>query len=390
MSTQLFDQLGEALKAQRERFGADAFDNRRRVISLLADVLPEARREIRAVASALDEGAVEALANVERRLLGMEMDRQADRLEQSHGLRADLAKQVIRTLAYALELGPAPSVYEAAPMSPQPAPAPAAEWAGLSQSTAPPQAPQQTMSPLGQSPHVVSPSHYSAQHSQHPPQQPTGQTASLTAWAQQRVFSFRGIDITRLHALIAGCAAAIIVYGLPSLTAQNQQVTPANNTGQQQVNYAHELTDVGVQPKDTLETNVGSPTPMSVPGGQRITTMQLRDFINANRNVILVDVLVDQHQITLQGARYIPLAGQPGALNDNIQAQTARALQNVTGGRRDTPLVFFCAGAACWESYNAVLRARAAGYTQLFWYRGGLASWQEAGLPMQNLPAPTN
>ena len=121
---------------------------------------------------------------------------------------------------------------------------------------------------------------------------------------------------------------------------------------------------------------------------KRVTTGEVRDL--AARNALLVDVLVDQHQVTIQGAHYVPAAGQPGAFNDGAQTQTIRALQTLTGGRKDMPLVFFCAGSACWESYNAVLRARVAGYTQLYWYRGGLASWHAAGLPMQTLPAPTN
>ena len=359
---QLYDQLGEALKAQRARFGADAFDNRRRVISLLADALPEARREIRAVASALDEGAIEALLGVERRLLGMEMDRQADRLEQSVGLRPDLARQVIRALAYALDLGPPPSVYEAAPA---PA-APAQDWAGISQTTAPPQHAYQTGP-------VLSPGGYA------PAPQPAPQAAAALNTV---LFTVQGRAITGLHALIAGVAVVLLIFGLPMLTGQ-QRVNPATI-------YAGETTDTGVQPKDTLESNVGSPTPMSVPGGQRLTTLQVRDLIAADRNVLLIDVLADAHQVTVRGASYVPAAGQPGTFTDNAQTQTANALQTLTGGRRDRPLVFFCAGSACWESYNAVLRARSAGYTQLYWYRGGLASWSAAGFPMQALPAAGN
>lgn len=362
----LYDQLGEALKAQRERFGADAFVNRRRVISLLADALPEARREIRAVASALDEGAVEALTGVERRLLGMEMDRQADKLEQSVGLRPDLAKQVVRALAYALELGPPPSVYEAASI-PAPVQPPAPNWAGMSQTTAPPApgfSPTLPTSPGGG--YALTP------------------TPAAALNLNQTLFTFQGKQITRMHAGIAAALVAALVFGLPMLTRGG------GGGGGDQQNYAYELTDTGVQPKDTLESNVGSPTPMSVPGGERVVTMQVRDLANNDRNVLLIDVLADPHQATLQNARYVPAAGKPGDFNDSFQAQTAQALQNLTGGRRDQPLVFFCAGAACWESYNAVLRARQAGYTRLYWYRGGLASWSAAGLPMQALPPVTN
>jgi len=366
----LYDQLGEALKAQRTRFGADAFANRRRVISLLADSMPEARREIRAVASALEEGAVEALCGVERSLLGMEMDRQADRLEQSVGLRADLAKQVIRALAYALDLGPPPSVYEATP----PAPASAGnDWAGISQPA--PHAP------------VSSPTGAPMQ----PPAQPPAQSLAPAPAADPVLFSVQGRPITRTHAIIAAGAVAALVFMTPMLTQQTPAVPPGPEQNQNQsTGYAGELADMGVQPKETLESNVGSPTPLSAPGAQRLTTVEVRALLERDNTALLIDVLADPHQSTIQGAHYVPAAGQPGTFNDGAQQQTTRALRTLTQGANNRPLIFFCAGSSCWESYNAVLRARAAGYTQLYWYRGGLASWHAAGLPFQSLPAPAN
>jgi PQQ-dependent catabolism-associated CXXCW motif protein len=368
---QLYDQLGEALKTQCARFGANALDNRRRVVSLLADALPEARREIRAVASALDEGAVEALTSVERRLLGMEMDRQADRLEQSVGLRPDLAKQVIRALAYALDLGPQPSVYEAAAPSTS-TPAGARDWAGMS---------QPVMQQFASHPAPIVPPSGSA---------PIAPPAPLPATGLNTVLlTVQGRAITAMHAALAACAVAVVVFGLPMLTGQRGGQTNRADTALA-AEYAGESIDTGVQPKETLESNVGSPTPTSVPGGQRVTTVQVRDAVNSDPSVLLIDVLVDPHQRTIQGARYVPAAGQPGSFSDTAQTQTAQALQTLTGGNRDRALIFFCAGSACWESYNAVLRARSAGYTRLFWYRGGLASWSAAGLPMQPLPQPGN
>lgn len=380
----LYDQLGEALKAQRQRFGDTAFDNRRRMIALLADTLPDARREIRAVASALDEGAIEALTSVERRLLGMEMDRQADRLEQSVGLRADLARQVIRALAYALDLGPPPSVYEAAPSIPPAGGAAggASDWAGLTETPgAPPVSPPPSQSWPSSSP---------------PPYPAAAHTPS--ARPRDVLFTFQGRAFTRTHAAIVLVIAAAVSFG-PSLISgltggrpetapmqeQNQNPAPGQAQGS---GYAEELTDQGVRPQETLESNVGSPTPMTVPGGQRITTQELQALAASSPDLLLIDVLADPHAETLRGAHYLPAAGQPGAFNDAAQTLSTQVLQGLTGGRKDRPLVMFCAGSACWESYNAVLRARAAGYTRLYWYRGGLAAWRTAGLPMQPLPAP--
>jgi rhodanese-related sulfurtransferase len=45
-------------------------------------------------------------------------------------------------------------------------------------------------------------------------------------------------------------------------------------------------------------------------------------------------------------------------------------------------MVFYCVDSECWLSYNAALRAIALGYTNVMWYRGGIASWRTAEGPM--------
>ena len=151
--------------------------------------------------------------------------------------------------------------------------------------------------------------------------------------------------------------------------------------------YAGELNDYNVASRSELEPNVGSPTPLSIPVGVRVTTEEVQRLAADNR-VFLIDVLANDHAQTLQGALYMPAGGQPGTFEDINQVQFALQLLQATGGDQSRPLVFFCQGAICWESYNAVLRANAAGYSQLYWYRGGLAAWQEAGLAMAPTPPP--
>ena len=104
-------------------------------------------------------------------------------------------------------------------------------------------------------------------------------------------------------------------------------------------------------------------------------------------NPILIDVLATQHGQTLPNALYMPAGGMPGTFDDNYQTQFAQQLSQATGGDMSRPVVFFCQGASCWESYNAVLRANAGGHTNIYWYRGGLFAWQEAGYAMSALPA---
>jgi PQQ-dependent catabolism-associated CXXCW motif protein len=147
-------------------------------------------------------------------------------------------------------------------------------------------------------------------------------------------------------------------------------------------NYANELTDWGVPPQKVLQSQVGSRTPMNIPGGRVVTTPELARAFNSGQEFLLVDALKDQHSLTIQGADRIPEAGFAGSYTDATQRGLSAQLQELTDDDLDFIVVFFCQGAECWESYNASLRAINLGYTSVFWYRGGLAAWQEAGLPL--------
>jgi PQQ-dependent catabolism-associated CXXCW motif protein len=64
-----------------------------------------------------------------------------------------------------------------------------------------------------------------------------------------------------------------------------------------------------------------------------------------------------------------------------VQSVLTQLLAKLTGGDKARALVFICASSQCWLSYNAALRAAAAGYEKIYWYRGGIAAWMAAGLP---------
>lgn len=149
--------------------------------------------------------------------------------------------------------------------------------------------------------------------------------------------------------------------------------------------FANEDYNFGVPTQSTLQANVGSPTPLSIPGARTVSTGQVAYEIRQNRRMVLVDALDNNHTMTIAGAVYLPKAGHYGSFSDQVQYQLTRDLAGLTQGKRDTPLVFFCLGVQCWESYNAALRAVVAGYPNVFWYRGGLQSWSAAGYPMRSL-----
>lgn len=84
---------------------------------------------------------------------------------------------------------------------------------------------------------------------------------------------------------------------------------------------------------------------------------------------------------TIPGAVWLPNVGV-GEPPDDLRAYFAASLEALTGGRKDRPLVFFCAR-DCWLSWNAAKRARhELGYLRVYWYPDGIDGWREAGRPL--------
>ena len=366
----LFDQLADALAAIHARLGEPPFADRRRTIALLADRLPEARREIRAIGTAIEEGVPGALVASERHLLGLEIDRLADRLEGTTGLRRDIARPIVRALAYGLGLGPLPSLYVDAPVTSPASGYQPGNWAGVSEPIRPvATAPSAATAPVA------------------PP------ASAQRGKGGQPMIRIGDRSFPRSQAFAWSSVIAVVAIGLS--INETRKSEPANvivnpPISQQQVppkGLAGEETDFGLPAKATLEPNVGTPTPLDIPVGKRLTTADLRTLLAGKSRTLLVDVLAQPHPQTLKSAHFVPIGGMAGTTTDDNQQVFAKALEKLTEGDKTRDLVFFCAGVICWESYNAALRAGAAGYRDIYWYRGGLASWTAAGLPMEALPA---
>jgi PQQ-dependent catabolism-associated CXXCW motif protein len=144
---------------------------------------------------------------------------------------------------------------------------------------------------------------------------------------------------------------------------------------------AFELRDFGVPPVPQLrQGDFSAPTPTSVPGGHVVTTEQLANAINQGMPLLLVDVLGGTYNIP--GSFVATPMGGPGTFYDATQQQTAMWLYTITGGNLALPIVLYCSDPMCWMSYNASLRAIASGFSNVYWYRGGLQAWQMSALPL--------
>lgn len=468
MATDHYDALARVLRELPERFGPAVFSDRRRVVSMLSDRVPEARREIKVLGSAIDDGVFDTLSNAPPEQIGLEIDRLAARFETNLGIRSDIALPVVRACAFGLGRGPLPSEYGgmpaghvaavppqqdrswvgvstpagAMPPGPHSAPIPRHQpdgsWVGVSAPVgAPPGGPQYGAPAAA----YAAPHGYSQQAGwpgAAPGMMPPGAAypgAPMPAPSRGGAAKWVVIGIGAVVAILV----ALYIIGSQSPTpaptpapprpAPAPSPSPGPTTGPTPKppsptptpkaddpgpvtkperetptvapkpptapapttagSYAEEAADFGVPPQRTLQSNLGSPTPTGLPAGigRVLTTQQLDNEMRKGTDFLLVDVLEAPHQRTIIKARYIPYGGRGGSFNDLVQQQLTSELASLTRGRIDYPIVFFCQGPRCWESYNAVLRAYEAGYRNLYWYRGGLAAWSAAGLQMQPLPS---
>jgi PQQ-dependent catabolism-associated CXXCW motif protein len=151
---------------------------------------------------------------------------------------------------------------------------------------------------------------------------------------------------------------------------------------------AAELQDFGVAPTAQLRPTdrLHAPTPTTIPGGRVVSTQQLAQWLQASegqqgRVLLLHAILSREH---LPNALPAAPALQGGSFDDQVQQALGDYLKKVTGGDRSRTLVTYCQGVQCWGSYNAALRAMRLGYTNVYWYRGGLDAWKQAGLPVMD------
>ncbi|MGB6535648.1 MAG: tetratricopeptide repeat protein [Xanthobacteraceae bacterium] len=149
------------------------------------------------------------------------------------------------------------------------------------------------------------------------------------------------------------------------------------------IDPAGEFTDYHLKPQAVLQASnrIGTNTPTAIPGGRVISTLALKAALQSGTiggaPFKLLDEWNSDHTPIPGATTQYQYAAASGSFNDAVQQKLAADLKSLTGGNLNMPLVFYCVGSQCWESYNAALRAIYLGYNNVYWYRGGLVAWYE-------------
>jgi adenylate cyclase len=139
--------------------------------------------------------------------------------------------------------------------------------------------------------------------------------------------------------------------------------------------------DFGVPPDDVLHEYLENKTPTTAPGVTTVNTEQLMAMLG-NVKPLVIDTMDASPGRSVPGAVGLFFNGNThGTFTDEVQRRLEQKLRTLTGGDMAKPIVAMGFNVARFDGYNLALRVRHAGYTNVYWYRGGREAWEVAGLP---------
>ena len=122
-------------------------------------------------------------------------------------------------------------------------------------------------------------------------------------------------------------------------------------------------------------------TPVSLPNVKVVGADEVQKLQSSG--AVLVDTRTEKEFKTKHIRGAVHAAYVEKSLKDvafDAASDDFSALDTVQGLGKDTPVVFACNGAECWKSYKAAKTAQGKGFTQVYWFRGGLPEWVAKGL----------
>ncbi len=128
----------------------------------------------------------------------------------------------------------------------------------------------------------------------------------------------------------------------------------------------------------TSVATLGYFTPRSLPGAQVADAATVTQLLQRGARYIDTRTADEFKAGHVPGAVLVPYV-EKSPKDADYDGKLDQFDVGQLGGNKAAELIFACNGAECWKSYKASRAALAAGYTKVYWFRGGFPEWRAAG-----------
>ncbi len=121
-----------------------------------------------------------------------------------------------------------------------------------------------------------------------------------------------------------------------------------------------------------VSATAGEMTPEFLEGTTRVGAEEVIDLVDEHSDLVIIDARKrsDYQKGHIEGAVNLP----------NTET-TPESLAGVIPSK-STPVVFYCNGVKCGRSVESVQKTVSAGYSQVYWFHGGIQEREAKGLPL--------
>ncbi len=125
-------------------------------------------------------------------------------------------------------------------------------------------------------------------------------------------------------------------------------------------------------------------TPRVLDGVKIVTAEEAAAMMQ--KGVVLYDTRVEEEhrESHIKGAKWLPYGEKSAKEVGFDAAKDSFDLARI--GDKSAPVIFACNGPECWKSYKSCVTAVKAGYTQVYWLRGGYPEWVANGYATESVP----
>jgi len=123
----------------------------------------------------------------------------------------------------------------------------------------------------------------------------------------------------------------------------------------------------------TVTASESYTSPESIEGAQKIDAEKLIRLVNQDKARIIIDSRISSDR---------KLGYIPGSISLPDTGTSCESLARIIPQKSD-PVVFYCNGPKCRRSDNAVVIAADCGYTNIYWFRGGIEAWRAHNYPIK-------